>query len=141
MQCFEGIALTVSHQKLSNLQRFSCSHCQGTPCSTQPMCGSLQKEKQVMPRCPPRSKSSQNCQLTVGITIISVNYGYCYSYELPRLPRPDENPSCRAVSRKLHTNLPVCPNPVNNPCQNPRQHPVQQNGLKQEQINTRIESN
>ena len=38
------------------------------------------------------------------------------------------------MSRKLHTKLPVCPNPVNNPCQNPRQHPVQQNGLKQEQI-------
>ena len=59
----------------------------------------------------------------------------------PRLPRPDVNPGCRAVSRKLHTKLPVCPNPVNNTCQNPGQHPVQQNGLKQEQIKTRIESN
>ena len=132
MQLFEGIALTVSHRKTGNLQGFSCSNCQGTLCSTQPMCGSLQKEKQVMPRYPPRSKCSQNCQLTVCITIISVSYGYCYS-QLPSLPRPDENPSCRAVSRKLHTKLPVCPNPVNNTCQTPRQHPVQQNGLKQEQ--------
>ena len=58
IQFFEGIALTVSHRKLGNLQGFWCSHCQGTPCTTQPMRGSLQKEKQVMPRCPPRSKFS-----------------------------------------------------------------------------------
>ena len=58
MQLFEGNALTVSHRKSGNVQRFSCSHCQGFPCSTQPMCGSLQKEKQVMPRCPPRSRYS-----------------------------------------------------------------------------------
>ena len=65
---------------------------------------------------------------------MSVNYGYCYTHELRRLPRPDVDPGCIAVSRKLHTKLPVCPNPVNNTCQNPRQHPVQQNELKQEQI-------
>ena len=133
MQPFEGIALTVSHQKSGNLQRFSCSHRQGSPCSTQPMCGSLQKEKQVSPAAHCAQNLPRNCQLTVCITILSVNYGYCYSHELTSLPRPDENPSCRAVSRKLHTKLPVCPNPVNNTCQNPRQHPVQQNGLKQEQ--------
>ena len=58
MQFFEGIASITSHRKRGNLQGSSCSHCQDIPCSTLPMCGSLQKEKQVIPRCPPRSKSS-----------------------------------------------------------------------------------
>ena len=129
MQFFAGIALTILHRKPGNLQGSSCSHCQGTPCSTQLMCGSLQQEKQVMPRC--AQDLAQNCQLTVRITIIAVNYGYCYPHKLPSLPRPDEHPSCRAVSRELHTKLPICPNPVNNTRQNPRQHSVQQNGLKQ----------
>ena len=54
---FAGIASTISHRKPGNLQGSSCSHCQVTPCSTQRMCESLQQEKQVMPRCPLRSRS------------------------------------------------------------------------------------
>ena len=57
MQFFAGIASTILHRKPGILQGSSCSHCQGTPCSTQLMCGSLQQEKQVMPRCPLRSRS------------------------------------------------------------------------------------
>ena len=57
MQFFAGIASTILHRKLGNLQGSSCSHCQGTPCSTQLMCGSLQQEKQLMPRCPLCSRS------------------------------------------------------------------------------------
>ena len=136
MQFFAGIASTILHRKLGNLQGSSCSHCQGTPSSTQLMCGSLQQEKQVMPPAHCAQDLAQNCQLTVRITIIPANYGYCYPHKLPSLPRPDEHPSCRAVSCELHTKLPMCPNPVNNTCKNPRQHSVQQNGLKQEQNKT-----
>ena len=55
---FGGIVLIASHRKWGNLQGSSCSHSQDIPFSSLPVCESLQKEKQVMPRCPPRSKSS-----------------------------------------------------------------------------------
>ena len=97
MQFFEGIVSIASHRKWGNLQGSSCSHSQDIPCSTLPVCESLQKEKQVMPRCHRAQNVPQNCQLTVCIAIISVNYGYCYSYELPRLPRSDVHPGYRAV--------------------------------------------
>ena len=133
MQSFAGIASATLHRNPGNLQGPLCSHCQGTPCSTLLMCGSRQREKQGMPHCPPRSRSCSNRQLTACIAIIAVNYGYRYPNKLPSLPRPDEHPSCRAVSYKLHTELPMCPHPINNTCQDPRQHSIQQNGLKQKQ--------
>ena len=141
MQFFEGIVLTVSHRRSGNLQGPLCSHCQGTPCSTQLICGSLQREKRIMPRCPPRSRSSPELPAHCLHHHNSGQIWLLLPARTPRLPRPDEDPGCRAVSRKLHTKLSVCPNPVNNTCQNPRQHPVQQNGLKQKQNKTRIESN
>ena len=134
MQFFEGIVSIASHRKWGNLQGSSCSHSQDIPCSTLPVCESLQKEKQVMPLCPPRSKSSPELPAhclhhhNIGQLWLLLQAG------TPRLPGPDVDLGCRAVNRKLHTKLPVCPNPVNNTCQSPRKHPVQQNGLKQEQI-------
>ena len=55
---FEGIVAIATHRKWGNPQGFSCSQSQDIPCSTLPECESLQKEKQVMPRCPLGSKFS-----------------------------------------------------------------------------------
>ena len=58
MQSFEGTVLIDAHQKWGSVQKFLCSHSQDIPFSTLPVCESHRKEKQVMPRCPLRSKSS-----------------------------------------------------------------------------------
>ena len=58
MQFLEDIVSIASHQKRGNLKGSLCSHSQDTPCSSLPVCESHQKEKQVMPRCPLRLKSS-----------------------------------------------------------------------------------
>ena len=131
MQSFEGTVFLAAHQKWGNLQGSLCSHSQEIPCSTLPVCESHHKEKQVIPRLPLRSKFS--AELPVHC-LHHHNYGHCNWHKFTGLPGPNVDPGCRAVSRKFHTKLPVCPHSVDNTCQNARNYLVQQNGQKQEQF-------
>ena len=123
-QFFEGTVPEAADQKWGNLQGSLCSYSQDNPPSSPPVRESHQKKKRVMPTAHCAQTFPQKCQLTVCIIKISVNYGYRNWHKLTRLPRANIDPGCRAVSRKFHTKLSVCPHPVNHTCQNARKHRV-----------------
>ena len=85
MQSFEGTVSIAAHQKWGNLQGFLCSHSQNIPCSTLPVCESHQKEKQVMPRCLLRSKSSSELPTHC---LHQHNIGQLWLLLLPRIHLP-----------------------------------------------------